>query len=168
MKKAITWILVLYIVFVFIQSLFFKFLGSVETEIIFGVIGDWMAGTATVPENETNIVSQIGNLIAQQGLLVNLADPFRAYGGWLIGGSELLASILLLSSRTRALGALAALGIMSGAIFFHLGTPLGVDRVVDAQGNTDGGILFFMACGVWVSSLILLLIAIFSSDSKRS
>jgi hypothetical protein len=29
--------------------------------------------------------------------------------------------------------------IMSGALFFHLFTPLGVVRVVDAAGNMGGG-----------------------------
>jgi len=48
--------------------------------------------------------------------------------------------------------------VMSGAIFFHLFTPLGVVRVVDAAGNTDGGLLFFMACGVWLGSAVLLYI----------
>jgi hypothetical protein len=48
--------------------------------------------------------------------------------------------------------------VMSGAIFFHLFTPLGVVRVVDAAGNTDGGVLFFMACGVWLGSVVLLYI----------
>ena len=52
--------------------------------------------------------------------------------------------------------ALIALVVISGAIFFHLFTPLGVVRTVDAMGNTDGGVLFFMACGVWVASAILL------------
>jgi len=46
--------------------------------------------------------------------------------------------------------------VISGAIFFHLFTPLGVVRVVDAAGNTDGGVLFYMACGVWVSCLALI------------
>ena len=46
--------------------------------------------------------------------------------------------------------------MISGAIFFHLATPLGVVRVVDAAGNTDGGVLFMMACGVWLSSAALI------------
>jgi hypothetical protein len=45
---------------------------------------------------------------------------------------------------------------MSGAIFFHLATPLGVNRAIDAAGNTDGGVLFFMACGVWLSCAALI------------
>ena len=43
-KTILPWVLVIYIAFVFIQSLFFKFAGSQETVIIFNTIGDWMAG----------------------------------------------------------------------------------------------------------------------------
>lgn len=134
-KTIFPWILVVFIAFVFVQSLFFKFAGSEETVIIFNTIADWMAGI---------------------DLLSGLAEPFRSYGGWGVGLTELLASILLFIPRTRVLGALLALGVISGAIFFHLFTPLGVDRAVDAMGNTDGGVLFFMACGVWVASAITL------------
>jgi hypothetical protein len=47
-EKALPWILVIYIAFVFIQSLFFKFSGSEETAIIFDTITDWMAGIAAL------------------------------------------------------------------------------------------------------------------------
>ncbi len=135
MHRYIHWALVAYVLFVFIQSLFFKFSGSEETEIIFGTISDWMTG--------------IGGLSA-------LAPAFMQYGGYVIGGAELVASILLIVPKTRFWGALMGIGVISGAIFFHLFTPLGVDRTVDAAGNTDGGVLFFMACGVWVSCAILI------------
>lgn len=135
MHKYIHWALVGYVIFVFIQSLFFKFSGSEETEIIFGTIGDWMAG--------------IGGLSA-------LAPAFMEYGGYVIGAAELVASILLIIPKTRFWGALMGIGVISGAIFFHLFTPLGVVRTVDAAGNTDGGVLFMMACGVWISCAILL------------
>ena len=72
--KIFPWLLVIYIAFVFIQSLFFKFAGSEETVIIFNTIGDWMAGI---------------------GILSGIAEPFRNYGGWVIGGAELIASVLL-------------------------------------------------------------------------
>lgn len=138
MKKAVSWVLVIYICFVFIQSLFFKFAGSEETDIIFSTIAAWMSGIV---------------------FLKGIVGSFANYGGYLIGGIELVASVLLLIPRTRLFGALIAIGVISGAIFFHLFTPLGVDRVVDAAGNTDGGVLFYMACGVWVSCLILILMA---------
>ncbi len=131
MKKAIPWVLVGFIVFVFVQSLFFKFSGSEETVIIFNTIGDWMAGI---------------------GFLTWASAPFKAYGGNAVGIAELIASVLLLIPATRLWGGLLALGVMSGAIFFHLFTPLGVDRVVDAAGNTDGGVLFIMACLAWLCS----------------
>jgi uncharacterized membrane protein YphA (DoxX/SURF4 family) len=133
MHKALPWILVIYIAFVFIQSLFFKFSGSEETEIIFNTIGDWMAGI---------------------GFLSWAAEPFKTYGGTAVGAAELVASILLFIPKTRIWGAIIAFVTISGAIFFHLFTPLGVVRVVDAAGNTDGGVLFFMACGVWIASAI--------------
>tara|TARA_B110000858_G_scaffold198493_1_gene265716 strand:+ start:17776 stop:18222 length:447 start_codon:yes stop_codon:yes gene_type:complete len=137
MNKFIHWALPLYIAFVFLQSLFFKFSGSEETVIIFNTISTWMLDI---------------------GLAQSFAEGFNNYGGTVTGIAELIASILVLIPLTRIWGALVALMIMSGAIFFHLFTPLGVVRVVDAAGNTDGGVLFFMACGVWVSSLALLYI----------
>ncbi len=135
LKKIIHWALSIYIAFVFLQSLFFKFTGSEETEIIFNTIGAWMADI---------------------GLPQGLAQSFSAHGGTATGIAELIASILVLIPATRIWGALAGICVMSGAIFFHLFTPLGVDRVVDAAGNTDGGLLFFMACGVWLSCAALL------------
>ena len=133
MRKALPWILVIYIAFVFIQSLFFKFSGSEETVIIFNTIADWMAGI---------------------GFLSWAAEPFRSFGGNAVGLTELIASILLFIPKTRVYGAILALIVISGAIFFHLFTPLGVVRTIDAAGNTDGGALFFMACGVWIASAI--------------
>lgn len=68
------------------------------------------------------------------------------------GVGELIASILLLIPATSWLGALMGLGVISGAIFFHL-TKLGIE----VQG--DGGQLFiyavivFICCAVvaWIS-----------------
>ena len=82
--------------------------------------------------------------------------PLDLVRGFLIGSAELIASALLLITATRRLGALLGLGIISGAIFFHLFTPLGINRTIDAAGNTDGGALFFMACGVWLSCALIL------------
>lgn len=135
MKKLISWTLALYITFVFLQSLFYKFSGSMETVIIFDTISDWMQSIQA---------------------LSSIAPTFREYGARSVGAAELIASIFILIPATRKFGALLALIIISGAIFFHLATPLGINRVIDAAGNTDGGVLFYMACGVWVSSLILL------------
>jgi len=137
MRKFAPWILVTFVVFVFIQSLFFKFSGSEETVIIFNTIADWMAS---------------------MGLPTGLVEGFRQYGGNAVGLTELIASVLLLLPRTRVWGAVIGLFTISGALFFHLFTPLGVVRIIDTAGNTDGGVLFGMACGVWVCCAITIYI----------
>jgi hypothetical protein len=136
-KKGLLYALITYVIFVFVQSLFFKFNGSEETDIIFSTIAQWM--------------NNVG--------LSFIAPIVESVGGLVIGSTELIASILLLFAGTLKFGAALGLLVISGAIFFHLFTPLGINRVVDAAGNTDGGILFFMACGVWVSYALIYMMA---------
>ena len=62
---------------------------------------------------------------------------------------ELIAAILLLTPRFAWLGALLALGVITGAIASHL-TVLGIE----VQG--DGGLLFGLAVVVFVCSLVIL------------
>jgi len=62
------------------------------------------------------------------------------------GVTELTASILLFDRPLQALGAVLAFCIMSGAIFFHVVSPLGIDPY------GDGGVLFKQACSVWIGS----------------
>ena len=133
-KTGLLYALIAYVVFVFVQSLFFKFAGSEQTDIIFSTIAEWMNGVG----------------------LSFIAPAFGSVGGYVIGFTELIAAIMLIFAATRRKGALLGLAVISGAIFFHLFTPLGVDRVIDAAGNTDGGTLFYMACGVWVSCALIL------------
>jgi uncharacterized membrane protein YphA (DoxX/SURF4 family) len=73
-------------------------------------------------------------------------EPWGRIGSGIV---ELFASILILIPRTTSIGALFALGTMSGAIFFHL-TKLGI--VV----QDDGGQLFILACVVFICCAILL------------
>lgn len=73
-------------------------------------------------------------------------EPWGRIG---IGVLELIASILLLIPRTVVFGALLAVGVIAGALFFHL-TILGIE----VQG--DGGKLFGMAAIVMVAALALL------------
>ena len=63
---------------------------------------------------------------------------------------ELIAALLILFPKTTAFGAVLAAGVMSGAIFSHLFTPLGIN----VKG--DGGLLFFYAVLVLLSSSSLL------------
>jgi hypothetical protein len=134
-RVLVTWLLIAFVSFVFLQSLFFKFQGHEETQIIFGTISEWMAGI---------------------GLLAWAAPLFNSIGAYAIGTAELVAVILLWRPNTRTYGALLGLAVISGAIFFHLFTPLGVNRIINHAGDTDGGILFYMACGVWVCCALLL------------
>lgn len=59
---------------------------------------------------------------------------------------ELIAAITLLIPRRRVIGAILALGMISGALFFHF-TSLGIEVM------GDGGTLFYMAITVFVCSL---------------
>ena len=59
------------------------------------------------------------------------------------GIAELVAVVLLLMTRTAALGGALGLGVISGAIMAHL-TQLGIE----IQG--DGGLLFYLAIAVFV------------------
>lgn len=80
------------------------------------------------------------------------AEP---WGRLASGVVELVAVALLLIPRTKAVGALLTLGVISGAIFSHL-TKLGVAVVVN--GNSDNGLLFTLAIIVFVCSGLLLLL----------
>src|SRR6186713_3273924 len=73
-------------------------------------------------------------------------EPWGRIGS---GVAELLAAILLLVPSTVALGALVAVGVISGALFFHL-TKLGIA----VQG--DGGLLFGLALAVFAGGLVIL------------
>ncbi len=133
-------ILSAWIAFVFLQSLFFKFAGSYETEYIFGTLGEFF----------------------------HLAW-FAAYGAYLVGIAELVASILLFS-RYWAWGAFLAFEIMSGAIVFHLFTPLGIVMpAFDDAGQKigdDAGLLFFMACITGLSALVIVVYDWTSENSQ--
>lgn len=131
--------LTLWVAFVFIQSLFFKFTNSPETQYIFSALEGWAAGLG----------------------FPGLFAPGGIFSQYVIGTAELVASLLLLSSLLprlrwlRPVGALMGLGVISGAILFHLFTPLGV-AVVNTDGSSDGGLLFGMAVSVWLSCAALL------------
>ncbi len=80
-----------------------------------------------------------------------MGPELEAYGRIGSGIVELFAVILLLVPRTAWLGAVLALGTISGAIMSHL-TKLGIE----VQG--DGGLLFALALTVFVLSGVVLLI----------
>ena len=120
---------------VFLDSLRFKFTNAIETQVIFGRLDAWAASLGAP------------GLFAQTGL----------FSQYVIGSAELLAATLLLLGlfpalrRLQTIGALIAVAVMTGAVNFHLWTPLGIDP------NNDGGGLFVMAVTVWLSSIAMLI-----------
>lgn len=80
-----------------------------------------------------------------------MGPELEAYGRIGSGVVELIAVILLVLPSTAWLGAVIALGTISGAIFSHL-TKLGI--VV----KDDGGLLFILAVTVFILSAVILFI----------
>ncbi len=140
MKNGLKWLLSVYIAFVFIQSLFFKFSDAYETIYIFSILGNWSG-----------------------------FEWFADYGAYGVGVVELIAAILLLIPLSRLYGAGIAVGVMAGAVYFHLFTPLGISMPeFDELGNItgyDGGLLFYNACGVFASAVILTIWEFVTTDN---
>ena len=157
MKKniiaIISWIITIWICKVFLFSLPYKFSGHPDTQHIFGTIGAWMSGI-------------LGNTIG--GLFSNVG----AIG---VGIVELIASLILLApailflmsglgaspgqnyrARFHRIGGALAAVVMSGAVFFHLFTPLGIE--VLHQGKSDGGSLFFAAVSILILGVVMAVI----------
>lgn len=142
--RIFIWAGSLFISAIFLDSLRFKFTGHPTPRHIFETLREW---------------SGIG--------------LFYPAGPWVIGLGELLSSILLVAAPIALLamkkqpladlsqfgGALIALGIMSGAIFFHLFTPLGVETPVEWLNGTPtkfSPALFYSACASWVFAASIL------------
>ena len=121
---------------VFLDSLRYKFTDHPKTQEIFGRLDGW-AGSLGAP-----------GLFGHTGL----------FSQYVIGSAELAASSLLLIglapglARLNALGAAIGFAVMTGAVSFHLFTPLGIDP------NNDGGGLFAAAVTIWFTSIALLII----------
>ena len=145
-----SWVVVLWVAKVFVLSLPYKFTLHPDTQHIFGTIGVWMQGLFGNP---------IGTLFAN-------------YGSYAVGTVELITSIVLLipalfwllkkmgllrcapsRSLMHAIGGLMAFGVMMGAAFFHLFTPLGIEVI--HEGQSDGGSLFYAAVSIVILGFIL-------------
>ena len=150
LTKFISLAITLWIAKVFLLSLPYKFTKHPDTEHIFGTIGAWMSGNFS------------------QGL----GEFFSSYAAYLVGSVELIASaLLLLASAIWILnafnllkpafahrhlyiaGGLLSSAVMSGAAFFHLFTPLGIEVI--HQGASDEGSLFYAAVSILVLGLVL-------------
>src|SRR5882762_3454532 len=122
-KSGLAWLAAAFIAYIFLWYLQYKFTGHPGSVDLFTTLTDWLGF------HGYEKVMRIGT-----------------------GSTELVASILLIIPATQVLGAALSLCIITGAIFFHLVSPLGVDPY------GDGGTLFKEACAVWVSSAVILAI----------
>ena len=148
-----SWLIVIWISKVFLTSIPYKFTAHPDTVHIFSTIGAWMSNT---------ISPGLGNF-------------FSGYGAIFVGSAELITSLVLLSplvfflkakitgqnnpairAKLHAIGGLVASGIMAGAVFFHLFTPLGVEVV--HEGKSDGGSLFLAAFSILILGFILFIV----------
>ncbi len=146
MKKVFSIIASIWILRVFLTSIPYKLTGHEETQNIFGPIWDWMKWI-------------FGE---------SIGAGFSAYGPYIIGAGEVVISIILLipivfyigkaiwfmkSKDTPeylfAIGGLGSAAMMTWAVFFHLGTPLGIEV------NGDGGSLFKAAVSILILWVIL-------------
>ena len=86
---------------------------------------------------------------AEESIYIFSTVGMEPWGRIGTGILELVASVLILINATAWLGALLGLGLMAGALFFHL-TILGIE----VKG--DGGYLFLLAVLVAVLCAIVL------------
>ncbi len=121
--RLLTWPAALFIAGILLWDEQYKLTGNPGSVWLFTVLSDWL-------------------------FLHGYEKPFRL----LVASAEITASVLVVIPPTRMWGALLALGIMSGAIFFHVVSPLGIDPY------NDGASLFKEACEVWLASLFILLV----------
>lgn len=123
MLRLLTWPAALYIAAILLWYEQYKLTGNEGSVYLFTILSDW--------------------------LFINGQEKtFRLT----VGIAEIVASLLVLWPRTRMVGAVFALLIMSGAIFFHTVSPLGIDPY------NDGGRLFMEACEVWLSSAFIVFV----------
>ncbi len=79
---------------------------------------------------------------AEESRYIFTTIGMEPWGRYLVGSSELVAVVLLLVPRTAWLGGVVGLGVIAGALFFHL-TILGIEVM------GDGGELFYLALAVF-------------------
>ncbi|WP_430430464.1 hypothetical protein [Oceanicaulis sp.] len=146
-RKLAAYGLGIWISAIFLDSLRFKFAGHETPRHIFETLRDW---------------SGIG--------------LFYPAGPWIIGLAELTAALLVLgvplvvmlttrkpghAALSQSLGGLLAMGVMSGAIVFHLFTPLGIETPTawtDGQPTEWSPALFIAACITWVAGLMVVVL----------
>src|SRR6266704_3296222 len=96
--NPIAWAMAAFIVYIYVWYLQYKFLGHPGSVELFTTLTDWLG-------------------LGGHEKLLRIGT----------GSMELVASILLVVPMTQAIGAAFSLGIITGALFFHLASPLGID-----------------------------------------
>jgi hypothetical protein len=119
--KLLTWLTALYIAYVLLWYEQYKLTGNEGSVWLFTVLTDWL-------------------------FLHGHEKAMRLT----VAAAEITASVLVMIPWTRIYGAALALAIMSGAIFFHLVSPLGIDPY------HDGAVLFTRACVTWACAAFIL------------
>ena len=119
--RLLTWPAALYIAGILLWYEQYKLTGNPGSVWLFTVLSDWL-------------------------FLDGHEKSFRLF----VASLEIVASVLVVVPFTRMWGAALALGLMSGAIFFHVVSPLGIDPY------KDGGALFKEACAIWLSAVFIL------------
>jgi uncharacterized membrane protein YphA (DoxX/SURF4 family) len=117
------WLFVAFIAYIYLWYLQYKFTGHPGSVQLFTTLTDWLG--------------------------FHGHEKFMRIG---VGSMELTATTLLIIPRTQIFGAALSLCIMTGAIFFHTVSPLGIDPY------GDGGVLFKQACATWISSLVIVVL----------
>ena len=158
--SVFSWIISLWTAKIFLFSLPYKFSSHPDTQHIFGTIGEWLKGF-------------LGD---------SFGDFFSHFGAYVIGTAELITSLVLLAPAAfwvltkmklvqnkpyrellHCVGGLMAAGIMAGAVFFHLVSPLGIE--VLHQGKSDNGSLFYAALSILILGLVLFITNLISYRS---
>lgn len=88
---------------------------------------------------------------AEESIYIFSAIGMEPWGRYLTATMELIAGLLLLTRKWNYIGAIMGVGLMAGAIFFHL-TTLGIEV------QNDGGYLFVLSLTVLISSIIVTLL----------
>jgi uncharacterized membrane protein YphA (DoxX/SURF4 family) len=83
---------------------------------------------------------------AEESIYIFSTVGMEPWGRYLVGVTELVASVLLVIPRFSVFGGVMGIGLMLGAIGMHL-TLLGIE----VQG--DGGVLFYLALAVLICSV---------------
>lgn len=118
---GLRWAGAIYVAFIFLWYEQYKLTGAEGSTDLFTTLTDWLG--------------------------LHGHEKFMRIG---VASCEIIASIFILIPPVQGLGAIGGIMLMSGAMFFHLVTPLGTDPY------GDGGILFKEACSVWTVSWVVL------------